>query len=396
MNEKKIVRKPKAAAPKRVRLYERFHWTQRAAHALLVLSFSMLAITGLPQKYATAGWAQWMIARFGGIDTTRQIHHVCAIILMLLVTYHILDLGYKIFVKHVQLSMLPGFKDIKDAWQAFMYNIGLSKKKPQMGRYGFEEKAEYWALIWGTVMMAITGFMMWNPITTARVLPGEVIPASKAAHGGEALLAVLAIVVWHMYGVHIKRFNKSMFTGKQTEDEMLHEHPLELADIKAGVAERVQEPRKLRRRQVIYWPVAGVLAVGMLLGIYGFVNGEKTAIKTVLPISNPVPIYLPQTPTPAPTVTFSEGPLTWDGSIGGLLTTKCSSCHATGLASKGLDLTSYASAMKGASTGAVIVPGDAAASLLIQIQSAGGHPGQLSQTEITRLKDWIAAGAPEK
>ncbi len=396
MSEKEPKPKPKKTLVKPVRVYERFQWTQRAAHALLLISFSMLAITGLPQKYATAGWAQWMIARFGGIDTTRLIHRTFATILMLLVVYHALDLGYKIFVKHVRLSMLPGFRDVKDALQAFLYNIGLGKKPPQLGRYTFEEKAEYWALIWGTIIMAITGFMMWNPVTTTRLLPGEIIPASKAAHGGEALLAVMAIVVWHMYGVHIKRFNKSMFTGKQTEEEMLHEHPLELADIKAGVAEQPQDPRKIRRRQSLYWPIAGVLGVTMLLGIYGFVNGEKTAINTVLPIDNPVPIYLPQTPTPAPTMTYLEGPLTWEGSIGGLLTAKCSSCHSEGLANKGLDLTSYAAAMQGSKSGPVIVPGNAAGSLLIQIQSAGGHPGQLSPDELNRLKEWITAGAPEK
>ncbi len=398
MSETKAVRKPRAASSKRMTLYERFHWTQRAAHALLVLSFTMLALTGLPQKYAIHGWAQWMITRFGGIEMTRQIHHAFAVILMLLVVYHMVDAGYKIFVKHVQLSMLPGIRDIKDAFQAFTYNIGLGKKRPQMGRYTFEEKAEYWALIWGTVMMAITGFMMWNPITTAKLLPGEVIPASKAANGGEALLAVLAIIVWHMYGVHIKRFNKAMFTGKQTEEEMLHEHPLELADIKAGVADRAADPQKLRRRKLIYWPVAGTLAAAMLFGIYGFVNGEKTAIKTVLPIDNPVPIFLPQTPTPAPTPTQMNltGPQTWDSSIGGMLTSQCSACHSSSLGNKGLDLTSYAAAMKGSTTGAVILPGNAAGSLIMMVQASGKHPGQLGPADLKALGAWIAAGAPEK
>ena len=113
---------------------------------------------------------------------------------------------------------------------------------PQMGRYTFEEKMEYWAFVWGAIIMGATGFMMWNPISTVKFLPGEVIPAAKAAHGGEALLAVLAIIIWHMYGVHIKRFNKSMWTGKMSEEEMLHEHPLELADIKAGIADRPVDP----------------------------------------------------------------------------------------------------------------------------------------------------------
>jgi len=294
-------KKPSRPAARGPRLYERFHWAQRVAHALLLVSFTTLGLTGLPQKYAVAGWAQFMVKLFGGIENTRFIHHLAAVVLMLLTIYHILEIGYKIFVRHSRMSMLPGLQDVKDGVQAFIYNLGLGKKRPQMGRYTFEEKMEYWSLVWGTVIMGVTGFMMWNPLATARLLPGEIIPASKAAHGGEALLAVLAIIVWHMYGVHLRRFNKSMWTGKLSKEEMLHEHPLELADIKAGMAERRVDPKLLRKRQTFYYPVAGLLAVAMLLGLYGFVKGEKTAITTVPPISSPVAVYVPQTPTPSPT-----------------------------------------------------------------------------------------------
>ena len=399
MSEKKTVKKQTRTTKQPMRLYERFHWTQRIAHILLLTSFSLLGITGLPQKYSTAGWAQAMIQFFGGIETTRLIHHICAVVLMLLAIYHLLDTSYKIFVLRTRLSMLPGIKDAIDAFQAFGYNLGILKNRPQMGRYTFEEKAEYWALIWGTVIMGITGFMMWNPITTAGFLPGEIIPASKAAHGGEALLAVMAIVVWHMYGVHLKRFNKAMFTGKQTEEEMLHEHPLELADIKAGLAERPLDPITRRKRQTIYFPVAAVLAAVMLFGVYGFIGTEKTAITTVLPISNPVPIYVPQTPTPIPTVIASAvppGSLTWDASIGELFKSKCGMCHNPGLPTNGLSLASYADALLGASNGPVIVPGDPNNSKLLVTQSAGGHPGQLSPDELAGVKNWIIAGALEK
>jgi hypothetical protein len=131
------------AQPKveQLRLFERFHWMQRVAHALLLATFTLLAITGLPQKFAQAGWAQAMIGFFGGIDTTRQIHHVSAIVMMLLAIYHLLDIGYKIFVRRTSLSMLPTLKDVQDALQAFWYNLGFGKTRPQMGRYTFEEKA---------------------------------------------------------------------------------------------------------------------------------------------------------------------------------------------------------------------------------------------------------------
>jgi cytochrome b subunit of formate dehydrogenase/mono/diheme cytochrome c family protein len=399
MSEMKVVKKQTPSKKKPLRIYNRFHWTRRIEHALLLTTFTMLGITGLPQKFSTAGWAQALIGFFGGIETTRLIHHIFAIVIMLLAVYHIVDIGYQIFVKRTRLSMLPGIQDVKDAWHAFIFNLGFTKKRPQMGRYTFEEKAEYWALIWGIVIMGITGFMMWNPITTARLLPGEIIPAAKAAHGGEALLAVMAIVVWHMYGVHLKRFNKAMFTGKQTEEEMLHEHPLELADIKAGIAERPVDPKTLRKRKTIYYPVAGVLAGAMLFGIYGFIGGEKTAITTVLPISNPVPIYVPQTPTPIPTSNASPipvGSLTWDASIGAIFQSRCSLCHGDTLATNGLSFATYADAMRGATDGPVIVPGDTANSKLVVVQSAGGHPGQLNSDELAAVKNWINAGAIEK
>ena len=399
MSPKAVVNKKIRLPLKSTRTYERFHWVQRVEHIILLTSFTLLGITGLPQKFSTAGWAQALVHLFGGIETTRLIHHICAIILMFLAIYHILDIGYKIFVRRTRLSMLPGIQDIKDAFQAFFYNLGLLKKRPQMGRYTFEEKAEYWALIWGTVIMGITGFMMWNPIITARFLPGEIIPASKAAHGGEALLAVMAIVVWHMYGVHLKRFNKAMFTGKQSEEEMLHEHPLELADIKAGITQRPVDPKTLRKRRLIYYPVAVVLACAMLLGVYGFIGTEKTAITTILPDSNPLPIYVPQTPTPIPTSSapvIPEGMLTWDGSIAALYQSKCGTCHSASVSMKGLSFASYTDALRGGSDGAVIIPGDANNSKLLQIQSAGGHPGQFTPDEIAQIKKWIDAGALEK
>ena len=79
-----------------------------------------------------------------------------------------------------------------------------------------------------------------------------------------------------------------MFNGKMTEEDMLHEHPLELADIKAGIADRRPDAATIRKRQMIYYPIAAVLTVAMLGGIYGFINAEETALKTVPPISESV------------------------------------------------------------------------------------------------------------
>jgi formate dehydrogenase gamma subunit len=254
------------------RTYERFPLARRIEHWVMMLSFVTLALTGLPQKFQSSGISIAFVYVLGGIETLRAIHHFAAIVMMLGTAWHLLVFGYLSYVRRTRLTMLPTLQDVKDGWRALMYNIGRTKEPPQMGRYTFEEKMEYWAFVWGALIMGATGFMMWNPISTARFLPGEVIPAAKAAHGGEALLAVLAIIIWHMYGVHIKRFNKSMFTGRMTEEEMLHEHPLELADLKAGMADRPVDAATLRKRQRVYLPVAAVLALFMLLGVYGFVG----------------------------------------------------------------------------------------------------------------------------
>jgi len=384
------------------RTYQRFPLARRIEHLAMLLSFTTLGLTGLPQKFSTAPVSIAFVGLLGGIENLRTIHHIAAIVMMLGTAWHILVFGYMAYVRRTRLSMLPSLQDIKDGWQALMYNVGLAKSFPQMGRYTFEEKMEYWAFVWGAIVMGATGFMMWNPISTVKFLPGEAIPAAKAAHGGEALLAVLAIIIWHMYGVHIKRFNKSMWTGKMTEAEMLHEHPLELADIKAGIAERPVDPVAVRRRQRVYVPVAAVLALFMLGGVYGFVNAEQTALTTTERQVPTVVVFVPQTPTPAPTVTptvpappgVASG-LTWDDGIGLLLQSKCTACHGAS-ALGGLNLSTYADAMKGGNSGPVIVSNDSANSLLVAKQQAGGHPGQLTPEEIAQVIAWIDAGALEK
>jgi len=277
--------------------YVRFPLARRIEHWVMMLSFVILGTTGLPQRFSDAAPSQVILGILGGIENLRSIHHAAAIVMMFGTAYHLLIMGYSVFVRRDQMSMLPSLQDARDGLRALLYNIGIAKTYPQMGRYTFEEKMEYWAFVWGTVIMGATGFLMWNPITATQYLPGQIVPAAKAAHGGEAVLAVLAIIVWHIYGVHIKRFNRAMFTGLQTEQEMLHEHPLELADLKAGIANRTPDAATLRKRKMIYYPIAAVLTMGMLAGILGFINTEETALTTITPLTE-TQIYSPQTPQP--------------------------------------------------------------------------------------------------
>ena len=287
--------------------YSRFNLSQRLQHWVMTLSFTVLAITGLPQRYALAGWAEWMIDAMGGIETVRIIHRVSAVVFILVSLYHVVSLVYGVFVTRGRMTMLPGLKDITDMLDAVRYNLGLARQHPKFPHFNFAEKVEYWSLVWGSVLMIVTGFMLWNPIATARFLPGEFIPAAKTAHSAEALLAALAVLIWHFYGVHVKIFNRSMFNGKMPREQMEEEHAAELEEIDAGVR-RMPVPREVkRRRERVYIPVTVVVVLVLTIGLYAFLSFEETAIATVPPAET-VQAFIPATPTPTLTPTITPTP----------------------------------------------------------------------------------------
>ncbi len=292
---------PQRGESKKSMAYLRFTLAQRMEHILLIASFTLLALTGLPQKFVGSPFAEWMIAVFGGIETIRNIHHVAAMVFLLEGVYHFVVVAYKIFVRRVSMSMLPGAKDAVDAIDMLRFNLGLSHEHPRMPRYNFAEKAEYWAMLWGGVVMGITGFMLWNPIFTAKLLPGQVIPAAKAAHGGEAILAVLAIIVWHVYNVHLKSFNKSMFTGKLSRHEMEEEHGEEWETLESGASRPPADPAGVRSRERVFVPIIFASATLLVAGLFWFATFESTAIDT-LPATQ-APAFVPLTPTPVPAST---------------------------------------------------------------------------------------------
>jgi formate dehydrogenase gamma subunit len=387
-------------------LISRFSTFQRIEHWLLFASFTTLALTGLPQKFPLAGISDFMIGLMGGIEVVRTIHRVAATIFLLESVYHLVVAGYKLFVMRMKATMVPGASDVTEAVQAVLYNLGIRREQPRAGRYNFAEKLEYWAMVWGLVMMGATGFILWNPIVSSTVLPGEIIPAAKSAHGYEAVLAVLAIIIWHFYNVHVRHWNWSMFNGKQTRQEMEEEHPIELADIESGAAAVRPAPAAQKKRASIYFPIAGVVVLLLVFGVYKIITVEQTALTTIVPIDNGVAAYVRQTPTiiptqpptatALPTATQLPGstaaPLTWDSGVGQLFAASCTACHGS---SGGLKLSNYADAMKGGQDGPVIVPGDPNASLLVQKMS-GNHPKTFTADDLARIIAWIQAGALEK
>lgn len=374
--------------------YLRFSFPQRIEHFILILSFTILGLTGLPQKYPLSPVSQGFVQVMGGIETVRVIHRVAATVFVLEAIYHLVIVGYKLFVRREEASMVPTLKDGKDAVDSIKYNLGLRKTAPKMPRYNFTEKAEYWAMLWGFLVMAVTGFMLWNPIATTNFLPGEFIPAAKVAHGGEAVLAVLAIILWHFWHVHLRLFNKSMFTGHIDRHAMEHEHGLELERLESGRLPKAPPAAVQQQRMKLFVPVASVVSLALLAVVVFFVTFEQTSITTLPPaqrvaiLVTQTPTAQPPTPTPAPTRPAQAGQedaLAWTGTIGTIFKEKCSACHGS---AGGFSAQEYGSVFK------AIVPGNPQDSLVIQIHQ-GTHPMKFNEEQLAQVVAWIEAGAPE-
>jgi cytochrome b subunit of formate dehydrogenase len=209
----------------------RFAFSQRVEHLVLMFSFIVLAITGLAQRFYTVGWAEWIILNLGGIDYTRFVHRAFGLLFTLSAVYHLGYLSYSIFRRHSKPSMLPSLNDFRDIIALLKRSFGFTNQLPQFGRFDYRQKFEYWGIIFGSSIMIITGFILAYPVVVTNILPGQLVAAAGEAHGNEAMLAVMTIIIWHLYDVIFKPgifpADTSIFTGKISRKRMLEEHPLE-------------------------------------------------------------------------------------------------------------------------------------------------------------------------
>ncbi len=209
----------------------RFSVWQRIEHALVILLFTVLAVTGLSQEFFQMHWAAWLIAAMGGIERVRWIHRSMGIAFSVLVGLHLGIVLYQMISGRARPSMVPTRKDFRDAIIMMRYYLRLSDQKARFDRFDYRQKFEYWGMVIGSLVLIVTGLMLYFPVLTTRFLPGEVIPAALMAHGKEGLLAFLIIITWHLYNAHLSPeafpFDASIFTGKISRERMEKEHPIE-------------------------------------------------------------------------------------------------------------------------------------------------------------------------
>ena len=206
----------------------RFNMNEVIQHFILLLSFIILAITGFALKFPNSWWVE-TLASLGMTEAARQLtHRISGVVLLALGLYHI---GYLIFTgrgRDILNNLMPRIRDIRDMVQNVSYYLGIRKKQPTFDQYNYIEKAEYWALIWGTLLMGVTGLVLWFPTIVTDNAPVWLIKASELVHYYEAILASASILVWHWYFVifhpDVYPVSLTWVDGKMHIDEYKHHH----------------------------------------------------------------------------------------------------------------------------------------------------------------------------
>jgi formate dehydrogenase gamma subunit len=238
-----IWRKKAAAKRRQKRSIVRLTVNQRAQHWLLLTSFTILVLSGFALQYPDS-WLAWFL---GGSEYLRRIlHRVAAVVMLIVGAYHLLYLGLSHEGRQWVKDMWPRLKDVKDVIGNFGYYLGFRKEKPKIARFGYAEKAEYWAVVWGTIIMGITGLVIWFKLGVFDFLARWWIEIAIAIHFYEAVLATLAIIVWHFYHVifdpDVYPVNFAFLDGRVSEESYKEEHELAYEQMKEAATETEDTP----------------------------------------------------------------------------------------------------------------------------------------------------------
>ncbi|MBC8366594.1 cytochrome c3 family protein [bacterium] len=198
-------------------------------HFILALSFTLLVISGFSLRFYDVWWSEMLFSWEGGAAFRGDLHRISGVIMLLASVWHLFFLGTE-RGKQFLRDMWPKWEDAKQAFQMMGYNLGIVKDHPQFGRFSYVEKAEYWALVWGTAVMGLTGFMLWFDNLFVTWLPKGFLDVALVIHYYEAWLAFLAILIWHMYSTvfspNVYPMNPSWLTGYMPREQFEKEHPL--------------------------------------------------------------------------------------------------------------------------------------------------------------------------
>jgi len=210
---------------------QRLSFSETMQHWVLMISFIVLVISGFSLRFSDATWVRWLFGFEGGFEIRGIVHRVAAAVMTIGAIWHVLYLltgrGRKWF-----RDMTASRMDLRHVGQNLLYYLGRRRDEPEFGRFSYMEKAEYWALVWGTVIMTVTGLMLWfdNYFVDRWGLAKGVLDCALVIHYYEAWLATLAILVWHVYGTifrpSVYPMNPAWIRGRMPQSQYSREHPM--------------------------------------------------------------------------------------------------------------------------------------------------------------------------
>ncbi len=212
-------------------IFYRFGRNIRAQHFVLAVSTVLLIISGLPVRFHDSVIFKFVIFLLGGIGNSTFLHRVGAAGLMIVCVWHVSWLAFTREGRREFIALMPMPKDLFDIIQNIRYFLRLTNQKARFDRFSYIEKFDYWAVYWGVVVMIGSGLLLWFQDVTLKFFPKFMLDIAKEMHRDEALLATLAIVIWHMYNAHLNphKFPGTLviWNGLMTKEEMIDEHPFE-------------------------------------------------------------------------------------------------------------------------------------------------------------------------
>jgi len=224
--------------------FERLSLLMRIQHIGLFTSCIILIITGMPLKFPDSIFAKLLFGATHGIAFSGAVHRVGAAVLIVVSVFHMGYIALSREGRNQWRHLFPRVSDVLNVVQNVMYFLGFRRDPARFARFSYIEKFDYWAVYWGCVVMILSGALLWFQDEAMRFLPKLAVDMAKEAHSDEALLATLAIVVWHFYNVHFNpdRFPMSWtwWTGMIDKEEMVKHHPLEYEAIMAERASKAE------------------------------------------------------------------------------------------------------------------------------------------------------------
>ena len=208
------------------RYFVRLNFSERLQHMIFAACFIVLVLTGFMLKIP-----EEIVKSFGAagemvFNLRSTLHRIAGTIMILVCVYHVYYLFFKAAGRRWLMDMLPRPKDVRDVIDNFLYFINIKKEPPEFDRFCYKHKFEYGALIVGTTIMSVTGLILWTQYRWSKFF----VDIAGLVHGMEAILACLAIMIWHFYEIHFRPhkfpLDNMWLTGVINEEEMKAEYAL--------------------------------------------------------------------------------------------------------------------------------------------------------------------------